>query len=112
MFVSKQIDKTSQTSARLPQSVPLTLHHPALPMHIVGVPVLQDPAYVKQHNMTIDLEYYLNNQIKNSVVSLLEPIYPKSEVKFLRPRKCARKTAVTARYACTSTLSLTHSLRQ
>ena len=100
MFVSKQIDKTSKTSARLP----LTLHHPALPMHIVGVPVLQDPAYIKQHNMTIDLEYYLNNQIKNSVVSLLEPIYPKSEVKFLRPRKCARKTAVIARYACTSTL--------
>jgi len=33
--------------------------------------------------MTLDLEYYLNNQLKNSVVSLLEPIYPKSEVLYL-----------------------------
>ena len=32
--------------------------------------------------MSIDLEYYLNNQLKNAVVSLLEPIYPRSEQLF------------------------------
>jgi len=42
--------------------------------------MLQDPEFVKKHNMTLDLEYYLNNQLKNSVISLLEPIYPRSEV--------------------------------
>jgi len=42
--------------------------------------MVQDPAFVKKHNMTLDLEYYLNNQLKNSVISLLEPIYPRSEV--------------------------------
>ena len=41
---------------------------------------IQDPAFVKHNNMSIDLDYYLNNQIKNSVVSLLEPVYPNSEV--------------------------------
>jgi hypothetical protein len=42
---------------------------------------------VKVNNMTIDLEYYLNNQLKNSVTSLLEPVYPNSESLFVEAER-------------------------
>ena len=47
----------------------------------------EDPAFVKVNNMTIDLEYYLNNQLKNSVTSLLEPVYPNSESLFVEAER-------------------------
>ncbi|EKX53301.1 DNA polymerase delta catalytic subunit, partial [Guillardia theta CCMP2712] len=43
----------------------------------------EDPTYVKEKNLTVDLAYYLENQLKNPVTSLLEPVYDKSEELFL-----------------------------
>uniref|UniRef100_A0A7S0H8G1 DNA polymerase n=1 Tax=Hanusia phi TaxID=3032 RepID=A0A7S0H8G1_9CRYP len=47
----------------------------------------EDPAYVREKNLTVDLAYYLENQLKNPVTSLLEPVYDKSEELFLEAER-------------------------
>lgn len=36
----------------------------------------EDPVYVLEHNLPIDTEYYLSNQLSNPLVRIFEPIIP------------------------------------
>lgn len=40
----------------------------------------EDPLYVLQNNLPIDYQYYLDNQIKQPLLRLLEPILKDPEV--------------------------------
>jgi hypothetical protein len=69
------------------------LHHPSsfqfplLPSSYTSIPLLfpqgapayeksEDPVWVLEHNLPIDTEYYLTNQLSNPLQRIFEPIIP------------------------------------
>ena len=47
----------------------------------------EDPQYVREHNLKLDLDYYFENQLKNPVCDLLEPLVGDTRVIFERPTR-------------------------
>lgn len=45
----------------------------------------EDPQYVREHNLNLDLDYYFENQLKNPVCDLLEPLVGDTRVIFEKP---------------------------
>ena len=45
----------------------------------------EDPQYVREHNLKLDLDYYFENQLKNPVCDLLEPLVGDTRVIFEKP---------------------------
>lgn len=45
----------------------------------------EDPQYVREHNLKLDYEYYFENQLKNPVCDLLEPLVGDTKVVFEKP---------------------------
>ncbi|CAM9471318.1 unnamed protein product, partial [Phaeothamnion confervicola] len=45
---------------------------------------VEDPVYVLEHNMPLDTDYYLQNQLKNPLTRLFEPIIENPQVSSMR----------------------------
>jgi DNA polymerase delta subunit 1 len=47
----------------------------------------EDPQYVREHKLKLDFDYYFENQLKNPVCDLLEPLVGDTKVIFEKPTK-------------------------
>lgn len=47
----------------------------------------EDPQYVREHKLNLDLDYYFENQLKNPVCDLLEPLVGDTRVIFEKPAR-------------------------
>jgi DNA polymerase elongation subunit (family B) len=45
----------------------------------------EDPIYVLEHNIPLDMQYYLEQQLKNPLMSIFEPIMGERASSLLRP---------------------------